>query len=98
MKIAAFGYTLWHVKISFGTHSASASGRLGKESLMVRSAASVSTVPCRASSFTAKAGHSPDTAFSSYLQPFQMSAMALCLIGFVVGPRYDIFVSLFETC
>lgn len=45
MKVAAFSNTLCHVKISFGTLSASAAGQLGKESLMVCPAPSVSAVP-----------------------------------------------------
>jgi len=55
---------------------------------MVCLAVSVSAVPCQ--QLHHQAGHSPDSAFSSYLQDFQMCAMTLCLTGFVVGPSYDI--------
>lgn len=48
MNVAAFGYTLYTMlKISSGTPSASAAGQLGKESLMVCPAASVSAVLCQ---------------------------------------------------
>lgn len=71
---------------SLDTFSASAAGQLGKESQF---AMLPQCLQGCASSFTSKAGHSPDTNFSTYLQTFQMCAMPLYLMNFVVRPRYD---------